>query len=335
VIKLSEILGEAEYDQFFNRKTLDKLNQQTKQSRNQFLGDRSLMSLALPNMQNLQQIAQLEQGNTDELEMLAIEIVKSAYPIIDYAGIKIETEISPNTRRANHNMGEPLEQVDDPDFDEVKRRIINGITQGSSIRGTFNYKMYQDHINQINPELADRYDELMKTTFGTFDDDQGLGLARLMKRMPEAEIEGGSVEVTWDENGDHLTIHAFGINFPILVHELVKGVYEVLSLQGFGPDKEKNKQVVKRIDKVENEPEDKRYGKFIYDALSNLYNDSNFDDPRIREYLFTEIYKLPNDQFLLFIENAINDELTSSQRSWAIQAMKDIERDLKQDDAGV
>jgi hypothetical protein len=123
--------------------------------------------------------------------------------------------------------------------------------------------------------------------------------------------------------------------FPILVHEIVKGLYEILSLQGFGPDAEQNQAVVNKVDKLENEPRDFQYGKFIYDAISDIYNDSNINDPRVRELLFTEIYKLPEDEFIEFIENAINNELTNDQKKWASDSMRDIVVDLKKDDTGL
>ena len=64
----------------------------------------------------------------------------------------------------------------------------------------------------------------------------------------------------------------------------------------------KNKGVIKRVDKVEAEPRDLQYGKFIYDGINNLYVNSSYDDPRVRDFLYTEIYKLEGDEFMSFIE---------------------------------
>jgi hypothetical protein len=132
-----------------------------------------------------------------------------------------------------------------------------------------------------------------------------------------------------------ITIVARAICFPMLVHEIVKGLYELLSLQGFGTDKEQNQNVVRNVDQLSNEPHDMQYGKFIYDAVSNLYNESNYDDPRVRELLFVEIYKMQDEEFLIFIENAINNKLTPNQKRWAQNIMNDINNDLKKDDTGL
>jgi len=121
----------------------------------------------------------------------------------------------------------------------------------------------------------------------------------------------------------------------MLVHEIVKGLYEIVGTEGFGPDKEKNQAIIGAVDKLSNEPRDFQYGKFIYDAISDIYNDSNINDPRVRELLFTEIYKLSEDEFIEFIENAINSALTPAQKKWASDTMRDIKDDLRKDDTGL
>ena len=73
----------------------------------------------------------------------------------------------------------------------------------------------------------------------------------------------------------------------------------------------------------------------FYDAISKLYNESNVEDARVRELFFAEVYKLGEDEFISFVENAVNDELTPDQKQWATNTMKDIERDLKKDDTGL
>ena len=149
------------------------------------------------------------------------------------------------------------------------------------------------------------------------------------------KMQGGESEMVYDEDNDQFVIKARAICFPMLVHEIVKGLYEIVGTEGFGPDKEKNKAIVKAVDKLSNEPNDLRFGKFIYDAISKLYNESNIDDARVRELFFASLYKLSDDEFFPFVENAINNELTPEQKRWAAGEMKDIEKDLKKDDTGL
>ena len=128
------------------------------------------------------------------------------------------------------------------------------------------------------------------------------------------------------------TIQARAICFPMLVHEIIKGLYELVSLQGFSGTKDQNQAVVDKVDKLENEPHDLKYGKYIYDALNNIYAESGYDDSRIREFFFAEVYQLGDQEFVDFVENALNDELTSSQQSWIKQTLKEIQMDLRSDD---
>jgi hypothetical protein len=148
-------------------------------------------------------------------------------------------------------------------------------------------------------------------------------------------MQGGESEMEYDEENEQFVIKAKAICFPMLVHEIVKGLYEIVGTEGFGADKEKNQSIIGAVDKLSNEPKDLQLGKFIYDAVSKIYNESNIDDARVRELFFAEVYKLSDIEFIPFIENAINDELTNSQKQWASNTMKDIERDLKKDDTGL
>lgn len=149
------------------------------------------------------------------------------------------------------------------------------------------------------------------------------------------KMEGGTSEMVYDEENEQFVIKARALCFPMLLHEIVKGLYEIVGTEGFGADKEKNKAIINAVDKLSNEPNDFRFGKFLYDAITKLYNESDLDDARIRELFFAELYKLEEDEFLSFVENAVNDELTPEQKRWAINTMKDIERDLKKDDTGL
>jgi hypothetical protein len=148
-------------------------------------------------------------------------------------------------------------------------------------------------------------------------------------------MPGGESEMEYDEENEQFVIKARAICYPMLVHEIVKGLYEIVGTEGFGSDKAKNQAIVGAVDKLSNEPRDLQYGKFIYDAINNLYINANIDDPRVRELFFASVYKLADDEFFPFVENAVNDELTPAQKQWATGEMRDIARDLTKDDTGL
>jgi hypothetical protein len=324
-------LREIEYNKIFKPNTIKNLDAKSKESVKQLLGDKNLIQTMMRSQQLIYDLAEVEKDYRDELEMIAVQICKEAYPIIEYAGIEIDAQIV--------DMGEiDLKNHGEGSIDEIpetfKRRVINGITQGASVRGAYAFMLFREYLDRIDNTLIEKYKEILNLSFGIFDNEEAVALMLSLLAQGN-KVEGGSMEVEYDEDKNKLIIHARALNFPMLVHEIVKGLYEIVSLQGFGPDKEQNQNIVQQVDKLEHEPHDITYGKFIYDAINDLYIESNIDDSRIRELFLAELYKLDDSKFLEFIENLLNNTLTPSQKDWAIGEMKSIESDLKKDDTGL
>jgi len=333
-------LTEVEYEKIFSPKTIATLKGKSGASLRQMLGNKDLRQAVMRSATLVPEIVEAEDGYRDELEMVASQMVTDAYPIIDYANIKIDAKI---VDMADINLPEPDEEQDPamPDFGEddpekmkAKRRIINGITQGASIRGAFGFMLFKEYLDAINPALVDKYNEILKLSFGIYDDENAIAMLLSMIAQQQ-NTPGGESEMEYDEENEQFVIKARAICYPMLVHEIVKGLYEIVGTEGFGADKEKNQAIIGAVDKLSNEPRDLQYGKFIYDAISAIYNQSEIDDPRVRELFFAELYKSSDDEFFPFIENAINDELTAAQKKWAVDTMKDIAKDLGKDDTGL
>ena len=333
-------LIEVEYDKIFSPETMALLKDKSGESLRQMLGSKDLMTVLSQSQKVLNDIIAAEDGYRDELEMVATQMVTDAYPIVDYANIRIDAQIVgmddldiPNPPEgedpASPDFGE-----DDPEKLKAKRRIINGITQGASIRGAFGFLLFKEYIDDINPELVNKYNEILKLAFGIYDNEDAI--AMMLAALAQGQkMQGGESEMEYDEQEEQFVIKAKAICFPMLVHEIVKGLYEIVGTEGFGSDKEKNQAIVGAVDKLSNEPRDLQYGKFIYDAISKLYNESNINDPRVRELFFAEVYKLIDDEFFPFIENVIADKLQPLQKKWAKDTMADIARDLGKDDTGL
>jgi hypothetical protein len=335
---MAKKLLEVDYEKIFSPDTMAALKGKSGESLRQMVGNKPLMQTMLRSKEVLDQIIAAEEGYRDELEMVATQMVTDAYPIVDYANIKIiasigndmDIEMNPN----NEDPATPDFGEDDPEKMKAKRRIINGITQGASVRGAFGFMLFREYLDQINPELVGKYNEILKLVFGIYDDENAIAMM-LAAISQGAKMQGGESEMEYDDENDQFIIKAQAMCFPMLVHEIVKGLYEIVGTEGFGSDKEKNQAIVNAVDKVSNEPEDLRYGKFIYDAINNLYVNAGIDDPRVRELFFAEVYKLEDDEFFPFVENAVNDALTNTQKLWATNTMRDIARDLTKDDTGL
>jgi hypothetical protein len=328
-------LVEVDYEKIFSPSTMAALKGKSGQSLRQMLGDKNLMQALVKSKAVLDEIIQAEDGYRDELEMVAAQMATDAYPIIDYANIKIDAKIvGMGDLNIQPGSGEVSADNAPAEAEKAKRRIINGITQGASIRGAFGFMLFREYIDQINPDLVNKYSEILKLAFGIYDDENAI--AMMLAALAQGQkMQGGESEMEYDEENEQFVIKAKAICFPMLVHEIVKGLYEIVGTEGFGADKEKNQAIVGAVDKLSNEPRDLQYGKFIYDAISDLYNESDVDDPRVRELFFAEVYKLIDDEFFPFIENAINGTLKPLQRKWAMDTMRDIKRDLMKDDTGL
>jgi len=280
-------LLEIEYEKIFKPETMAALKGKSGESLRQMLGDKDLQQAIMRSSGLVPELVEAENGYRDQLEFLAADIVTQAYPIIDYADIKIDAKIV--------SMGD-LKIPEEPDEEDPA----------------------SPDFGEDDPEKDENAIAML------------LAMIAQKQNMP-----GGSSEMVYDDEEEQFVIKARAICFPMLVHEIVKGLYEIVGTEGFGSDKEKNQAIVGAVDKLSNEPRDFQYGKFIYDAISDIYNSSNINDPRVRELLFTEIYKLPEDEFIEFIENAINNELTNDQKKWASDSMRDIVVDLRKDDTGL
>jgi len=333
-------LVEVEYEKIFSPKTMAGLKGKSGESLRSMLGNKNLMQTLIKSQTVLNDIIDAEEGYRDELEMVAAQMVTDAYPIIDYANIKIDAKI---VGMGDMDIQSPPPQEDPtlPDFGEddpeklkAKRRIINGITQGASIRGAFGFMLFKEYLDAINPALVEKYNEILKMVFGIYDDENAI--AMMLAALAQGQKpQGGESEMEYDEETGQFVIKAKALCFPMLVHEIVKGLYEIVGTEGFGPDKEKNQAIVGAVDKLSNEPNDLRFGKFLYDAINKIYAESDIEDARVRELFFAALYKLEDDEFFPFVENAVNDELTPAQKQWAIGEMRDIEKDLRKDDTGL
>lgn len=338
---MKKLLFEVDYEKIFSPETMASLKGKSKQSLQQMLGNKNLMQTMIRSQALLNEIIEAEDGYRDELEMVAVQMVTDAYPVIDYVDIRIDAKIV-EMGSLNIGMGGGEESIENApaEAEIAKRRIINGVTQGASIRGAFGFMLFKEYLDAINPSLVDKYKEILNLSFGIYDDENAIALMLSLLAQGQ-KTQGGESEAEYEEyeeDGEtkgRFVIKARAICFPMLVHEIVKGLYEIVSTKGFGADREKNQAIVNAVDKLLNEPRDLQYGKFIYDAISNLYNESDIDDPRVRELFFAEVYKLIDDEFFPFIENAINGTLKPLQKKWAMDTMRDIERDLKKDDTGL
>ena len=85
-------LKEIEHEDIFSSKTMANLKGKSGESHQSLLGDEDLMQTMQKTSALLPQILQAEEGYTDELETLAVQMVEEKYPIIPFMKIKIDAK---------------------------------------------------------------------------------------------------------------------------------------------------------------------------------------------------------------------------------------------------
>jgi hypothetical protein len=225
-----------------------------------------------------------------------------------------EMEQQPNIEPVDveTDLMDDLEKID---LEKAKRRLINNMIQGASKKGHYMYHYVTDKIEEItgSEDLINQYGVLMSindTLYWQLSDEQ------MKKMMGGAGGEGGSVggKEEVDRNTNPPTIVARGINFPILVHELIKGTLELFAIQGRPTDEEGNEsenwgEIEGSEDTLEKEVWDLRLGPAIWDRVRNQFPESILTDENkseLQNYLLVEIFKLPAKQFLVFMKEVVS-----------------------------
>jgi len=101
---------------------------------------------------------------------------------------------------------------------ESRRRIINAITQGAALRGTFSFYLFKEHLDEIDPTLVDKYSDIMKNSFGIYDDPNAVAMMLSLLAQGHKAAGGSSKVIIKENNQSGITIKARAICFPMLVH---------------------------------------------------------------------------------------------------------------------
>lgn len=269
-------------------------------------------------------VVQMESQHREELERLAVDLVKEQMGIpedaiefdakivgmgeIDTDDFKTEgnrQQENPEEAKIEIEM-ELLNDLEKLNLEKAKRRLINSIVQGASKRGHYMYHLVSDKIREItgSEQLINLYGVLMSTNdinYWQWSDEaiKGAGTGAVAGKE--------SVERPEDEDGKAKVI-ARGINFPVLVHELIKGVLELLAIQG-RPEGEDFDEVEGSEDTLEKEMWDLRLGPPIWDRIRNQFPERVLNDENKRElqnYILVNLFKLPAKEFLVFMKEVIS-----------------------------
>ena len=117
----------------------------------------------------------------------------------------------------------------------------------------------------------------------------------------------GTEEV--DDKTDPPTIKVKGLFFPILIHELLKGVYEVLGTQGLPDDPKAAEMVMMSQDTLPYEMWDLRLGPAIWERVRRQFPEEVLVDEekyKIQLLLFSHIIQKPAKEFLILMKEILS-----------------------------
>ena len=267
-------------------------------------GGNALQSLMMSVMQSMQRLIMIQMQNKEQLEKLAVDLVRKEMGIPEDAmqfkaelvmqpmgpagGLQSEPEM-PSEEEIEEFMGD-MEQFN---LERAKRRFINSLIQGAAFKGGHMFNLVRNEINDINPQLMDLYttsQALMEHAYWLFPDMENMAGGG-GGQMGQSEV---------DEETDPPTVKGKAVTFPLLVHELVKGVYEVFGTHGLPDDPRQQEMILKAEDTLPAEIWDSRLGPIFWEKFLATYPMELFEDDmkQIQHYLFMRFSALSAEEFM-------------------------------------
>lgn len=181
-------------------------------------------------------------------------------------------------------------------------------------------------MNQIDTRLYPAYLGIM-----TINDFMYFSMEQMIEMMSNTgQGIGGAVKLessSDDEDGDGASdtiINASGLIFPILCHEVIKGLEEAKGRYGFPEDADVRQRVQQEVDTLPMEAWTLRIGPQIVEKIRFALPDDVFneDNRGIINWFQMELYKLPAEEFIKIIGDAISED--PSKKSKATDSFKRI-----------
>ena len=288
-------------------------------------------------MRKLPNIMRIEAAHRDELIDLAKEAsldeaevpanwyqIEATLGMPDTGNFRFEPE---DDKEDEEEKEEPLEfpsfDIEDLTDEEIlelekhKRNIINAIIQGAAKKGHYLFQKpeVKARLDAIDPSLYGDYLGIMAINdFLYFSMEQmiemmsqtGQGVAGKVELGDADEDEGGEE----GESQPDTKIMATGMIFPILCHEIIKGLEEAKGRHGLPKEPSLRQKVQGQTDILSNEPMQLRIGPEIVEkirfALPNEMYDQ--DNKGLINWFHILLYQIPAQEFLEIIGNAISED---------------------------
>ena len=299
-------------------------------------------------MSKLPRIMSIEARHKDELIQLAIdasleegEVPENTYQIEGFLGESIDASnfrYQPDEEEDDEEEEDEDEKIQIPSFDvddltdeeeleleKHKRNIINAIIQGAAKKGHYLFQKpdVKARLDAIDPSLYPSYLGIMAINdFMYFTMEQmiemmsqtGQGVAGKMS-LEDADDEGG--EGGDDDDAPDTKIVAEGMIFPILCHEIIKGLEAVKGRYGQSQNPSIRQKVKGAVDLLSNEPMQLRIGPEIVEKIRLALPDEMFSESNkgLINWFHISLYQLAAQEFLQLMGDVISADGSKVKRA--------------------
>lgn len=324
-------------------KVADKLKEVTG---NQNISSKQVQGMIYQEMMSrLPNIMRIESRHRDELEQLAVEasldeaeVPEDWFTIepylnrapIDVSNFRYEPEPDEEEEEEDEKKQPPsipsfdVEDLTDEEqleLEKHKRNIINAIIQGAAKKGHYLFQKpeIKARLDAIDPSLYRDYLGIMAINdFLYFTMEQMIEMMSQTGQGVAGKVELGNPSDDDEEEGEEgqgeekpdTVIKAFGMIFPILCHEIIKGVEEAKGRHGLPQDQGMRQKVQGQVDILSNEPMQLRIGPEIVEKIRFALPDEMFSDENkgLINWFHIQLYQIPAQEFLEIIGNAISED---------------------------
>lgn len=284
-------------------------------------------------MDLINKISRIQRGHEKELEEIGINVLKKHYPILNDIELDVKI-VNPDDEEkmemAQKMMDDDQEETNfdgNEDYgpeapqDEInKRKIINNLMQGESQNVHSMLFDCKEEVDKISTELINlhmRHLEINKK-FDWFDQ---VSLEEMMEQAPQMV---NAMETDYEEDeetGDTKPkIKARVLDLVMLIHEVVKGIYELIAAKAIPEDSVMANKILSKTDSLKDEQQDIRYGPYIAADLRNYLNEHfekimiGYQGDNVKELIYGELVMLPASEFIDVIKGMLSNDTTVTLR---------------------
>jgi hypothetical protein len=269
----------------------------------------------------------IEAKHKKSLEQLAVEMVREEFDMgEDVVEIHAELTNKINMLGTKKNPKPMATEVEFKNHDEMssaneevyKRRFINAMIQGAAKKCNHMFHMADDKLIDLDPRLPNKYAKLMSAADYMY---------YIIPKMDNG-VNGGVVRVQFPTTSNpKAVIHAQAMVLPVLIHELVKGVMELISAHGLPKKKRIGEYVINKADFLAAEPWDMRLGPAIWGRFTKMINPDDFN---LKHHIYMEMVSLPVKEFNVKMREVMAG--TKEGKKIIEEIVKNIKTDLKEED---